>query len=1044
MSRQFAAVTQWIRHLAALDRPVATSDQQLLDRFIAHQDAEAFAGLVSRHGPMVWAVCRRVLSDPHDAEDAFQATFLVLVRKASAIAIRSSIGSWLHGVAYRVACKARTQRIQRRSRESEFTDMPVAEPTPDRLWDDVRAVLDEEVSRLPEKYRAPFVLCYLEGKTNEEASQHLRCPKGTVATRLAWAREVLRKRLGRRGVTLSTAALGTLLSERALPAAAPGAIVSNTIHAAMLFAAGNATASSLRASVTALVHDGVRTVATSKLKMMLAACVAVAALSTSAGILAYQGTLAHSPEDKSAAPDREQPAQQRSAEEGTIMGVVVDAEGRPLSDVEIRAYRNGLHPEKSFRSDKQGRIEIPKKWDDRDDHYTLIVQLRDRLGWYSLPDYSAGNQGKPVNSFRIRVLPRTKQIHGVLLHSDGRPLSGAPVKIHDLDGARYYRTAGKNPLGEAVTDARGRFSIRVPEYLQCELIPIDPSVIRKRLIAKAGQPDLGAVKVATAGAITGRVTGARSGQPVAGASVGAQFLSFPDYESGGWAEGETDTDGRYMIPSLRPGIYNVLFERVPDNPKMAAAAQEAVRVEVGKKTTVDFRSAEGRLVSGKVIGKDDNKPIPNCHVGYYGAARSRSGAACLMVRTDAAGKFQFSVPPGTAYLYVAESRGPVMPDSSRTLEVPAEKDPEEVTLLSYSKIQKDGQLGETFITTGAAAEKEDHSYQLPLRLRSNTGKPVVGANVWLWRKGATTWSQWSGVEGEDRYIPVGSSGEGQTYFLIIEAEGWARPKPPEFVVSKVMKPLVVDMTPATYVPVRGQVTDPDGKPIAGALVRAGLVLSHESTQFPWGVEPSTDAEGRFELKQLRPDDKFNLEIRKEGYETLKTKFLVVERPAAFDVGTLSLLPAGQLPAVVGKPAPGFAVTKWIGKNVPSHAAFAPEDFRGKIVVLAFLDEARPSQRLLSELDSVHEKWASKGVVIIRVYETGREAELGKLSPTSAVLAGAGVLSEGASRAAEVFGVKARPTVALVDANGVLRDADVPSGHLQERIEKLLQSRPAGR
>jgi RNA polymerase sigma factor (sigma-70 family) len=1041
MSRQLAAVIHWIRHVAASGRAGAGSDQQLLDRFIGHRDEEAFAALVLRHGPMVLAVCRRVLSDSHDAEDAFQATFLVLVRKAASIAKRSSVGSWLHGVAYRIAAKARAQRCHRRSRESEMTDMPAAEPSPELLWQDVRAVLDEEVARLPEKYRAPFLLCYLEGKTNEEASQHLGCPKGTVATRLARAREVLRERLGHRGVTLSAALLGTLLAEKVLPAAVPGSLAGSTVQAAMLVAAGGATAGVISAGVASLMESGVRSMAISKMKIALAACLAVATVGMSAGILTYQiAGKERTAEDKPATDvsstdqPKAAPAQPRT-DEDTITGIVVDADGRPVKDVEVRAYLYGARLEKILRTDGQGQVQVPKKWDNRDSNYTMIVEMGDRLGWYSLPDYSADNQGKPVSSFRIRVLPRTKTIQGTLVDSKGRPLSRVAVKVQVLDGASYYPPTGKDPLGEAVTDAQGRYSLRVPEFSHCQLVPVDPGIIRKRLIARPNQLDLGRVTVADAGAISGRVIDARSGRPVAGATVGAQLLSFSDYESGGFGDAQTDDEGRYTIVSLTPGLYNVLFQGSPDQPKITAAAQEAVRVEVGKKTSADFRAVEGRLLAGKVVGKEDNKPIPNCNVDYYGSARPRSGAACMMIRTDAEGNFRFYVPPGTAYVCVAEDRGPVIPESSRTLEVAADKDPEEVQLVTYSQKQS---LGVTYSSAAVPEGKEDHSYQLLVRLRAKNGKPVVGANIWLWRKGATTWSQWNGEAGEDRNIPLGGRSDGEVYFLIIEAEGWARPRPPQFVVAKVMKPLVIDMEPASYVPVRGKVVDREGKPIAKALVRAGLVLSGEATQFPWGVEPLTDGDGRFELKRLRPQDRFTIQISKKGYAALSSKQMVVAQGQALDLGTFTLLALGQsAEAVVGKPAPGFPVSKWVGKGAPARLDYAPQDFRGKVVLLAFLDEARPSERLLPQLNSLHEKLEAKGLAIIRVYESGATAELAKLSPTVAALASPGLRSEGSSRAAESFAVKARPTLFLVDRKGIVRDADIEPGRLQERLDILL-------
>ena len=198
--RERTPVTRYFRRLLSPRSASGLTDAQLLERFVADQDEAAFEILLWRHGPKVLGVCRRVLRHEQDAEDAFQATFLVLVRKAGSIGKRQSVGSWLYRVAYRVALRAKVSASKRNARQRVITDVPAAEAVPDLFSRDVALVLDEEVNRLPEKYRAAFVLCYLDGKTNEQAAQELGCPKGTILSRLAWARERLRVRLTRRGL----------------------------------------------------------------------------------------------------------------------------------------------------------------------------------------------------------------------------------------------------------------------------------------------------------------------------------------------------------------------------------------------------------------------------------------------------------------------------------------------------------------------------------------------------------------------------------------------------------------------------------------------------------------------------------------------------------------------------------------------------------------------------------------------------------------------------------------------------------------------------
>jgi RNA polymerase sigma factor (sigma-70 family) len=217
------------------------SDGELLERFCRRHEEAAFAVIVQRHGPMVLGVCRRVLNDLQQAEDAFQATFLVLVRKAASIRKGASLGSWLYGVAQRIAVRARSQAARRRTLERRSIAMSQSEPLDETTWHEFRKALDDELGRLPDRYRAPVVLCCLEGKTHEQAAQELGCPKSSLSGRLARARALLRERLARRGLGLSTYLLVSLLGRLAQEAAAagvPARILVDTVRAAALTAAG--------------------------------------------------------------------------------------------------------------------------------------------------------------------------------------------------------------------------------------------------------------------------------------------------------------------------------------------------------------------------------------------------------------------------------------------------------------------------------------------------------------------------------------------------------------------------------------------------------------------------------------------------------------------------------------------------------------------------------------------------------------------------------------------------------------------------------------
>jgi RNA polymerase sigma factor (sigma-70 family) len=213
------------------------TDKQLLARFVAARDEAAFAALVRRHGPLVLGVCRRVLHDWHEAEDAFQATFLVLARKAASLVVGESLGCWLYGVAYRTALEAHTMSARRRARERPMADAPHPAVLPAEAQD-WRPLLDRELARLPEKYRAAVVLCDLEGRPRREAAGLLGINGGTLSSRLARARTLLAKRLAGCGVALPAGALAAVLSEGGASAQVAPALVSSTARAAVMAAAG--------------------------------------------------------------------------------------------------------------------------------------------------------------------------------------------------------------------------------------------------------------------------------------------------------------------------------------------------------------------------------------------------------------------------------------------------------------------------------------------------------------------------------------------------------------------------------------------------------------------------------------------------------------------------------------------------------------------------------------------------------------------------------------------------------------------------------------
>jgi RNA polymerase sigma factor (sigma-70 family) len=278
-------VIEHLRRAALLRDGAGLGDGELLDRFLECRDEAALAALVRRHGPMVWGVCRRLLSH-HDAEDAFQATFIVLVRKAASIVPREMVGNWLYGVAHQTALQAKRTATRRRAREVQVTEMPDTATVQQDQWPDVRPLLDQELSRLPDNYRAVIVLCDLEDRTRKEVARHLGVPEGTVAGRLARARAMLAKRLAQRGVTLSAEALAAVLAQNVASASVSISLVSSTIQAATLVAVGQTPATGAISVKVAALTDGVlKVMLLSKLKAVIAVVLVLGFLVTGATVL---------------------------------------------------------------------------------------------------------------------------------------------------------------------------------------------------------------------------------------------------------------------------------------------------------------------------------------------------------------------------------------------------------------------------------------------------------------------------------------------------------------------------------------------------------------------------------------------------------------------------------------------------------------------------------------------------------------------------------------------------------------------------------------
>ncbi|MGO9114607.1 MAG: hypothetical protein ACLP9L_35775 [Thermoguttaceae bacterium] len=417
-----------------------------------------------------------------------------------------------------------------------------------------------------------------------------------------------------------------------------------------------------------------------------------------------------------------------------------------------------------------------------------------------------------------------------------------------------------------------------------------------------------------AGMIRGQVIDAASGSPIQGAVISAQSL-VPRVGYAGYRTSVSDENGRYILTSMAPGLWNVLFGRVPGKPDWTAVAVDALEVKSGEAAKADFHVAPGRLLSGVVIDAEKNVPLAGVSIGYYGPARPRSGAACLMVKTNPQGRFEFHVPPGESYVYVAqEFRGN---PSSRTLIVESQNDPEPIVFRGVL-IKSGGYraaaapAAETEALGGTL--KDDMSYTFRGTLRTAGGKPVPGATIQVWSPAQVGYRETSRflVQGGEFSSFLGIhfiDGQGRRqlkmedqyyrnkikkpWYLVIDAAGYARPKPIEFTFAKEIKPLAIVLERPVYVLVRGRALDGKGLPVAKANVSVSLSTVGWAVEEPWGPEYLTDKDGRFELKQVYLGNRFAVRIAKEHYVAAQSPRMLVENANPIDLGDLRLSAAEQ-------------------------------------------------------------------------------------------------------------------------------------------------------
>jgi RNA polymerase sigma factor (sigma-70 family) len=673
------------------------SDRQLVERFVMRRDKDdedAFAALVARHGPMVLGVCQKLLGDCQQAEDAFQAVFLVLARKARSVRDPDLLCNWLYGVAVRTARKART-RLARQKRTEE--DCAVSHPEASTTMAGDRVAIEREhaetlhaeIERLPGLFRVPVVLCYFEGLTLDQAALRLGCPAGTVHSRLARARDKLRRGLTRRGVVMPATALAAALATRPAVASVSSQLCETTARAAIEFAAGRSVAT----LGGALAQEVLRAMFFHKVKFIPFTLLLLGAVATSAGYLTH--ALAGNDEPTSplairqtpvvAKPDDTKPAPGRMF----VTGRVLDPQGQPVPGATVMAsvrvkfsltqgdlLRPVLTEIGHAEADGAGRfrVDAPRTSSSRNDEFVALALAPGfGAGWVKI-DPDADQPAADI------TLQSEQVIQGRLFDVQGRPVQGVAVSVSSIerelvdDSGRFPMpgtTVSEGPIYEwtrvndipawpkpAITDADGRFTIRgVGRRLKAGLSIIDPRFALRNI--EVEKDDAPGSKLVTetlepAKVFIGRVTDAETGKPVPHARLvvhaAGGLIRQPQY---GITRFQADANGRFRANPARGERFQVLAS--PPDGKTYLQTQKSIDWPKGAlEQTVDLALTRGAVIRGTVVEEGSGRAIAGASVAFIALALDdvRRLARVSKTLTAADGSFELAALPRAGHLAI--------------------------------------------------------------------------------------------------------------------------------------------------------------------------------------------------------------------------------------------------------------------------------------------------------------------------------------------------------------------------------------------------------
>jgi RNA polymerase sigma factor (sigma-70 family) len=687
------SVARQIEALFESGSAAGLSDRQLLERFHTGRDAggeAAFAALVARHGPMVLGVCRQVLGDHQLAEDAFQAVFLVLARRARSIREPDLLGNWLYGVALRTARCARNRLARRRKSEEIGTMMrsgpsPTTPPAEETVAAREHAeALHGEIERLPESFRLPVVLCYLEGLTVHEAARRLHWSHGTVRSRMARAREKLRRALVRRGVVLPAAALAAVLDSRSASASVSSPLCDITTRAAIRFAAGPAAGEALPASIAALAQEVLRSMLIHKLKLVGLTVLLLGAVATGAGLLTR--SLAMRNEPRAAPAGRPQaavatrPGDAASARM-TVIGRVLDPTGKPVAGAPVEIVALPRRPLLD-RDDAPYRLVLLGRGETgADGRFRLEAPRTSAAGYFSAHVMSAApgsgigwvdvNIGAPEPAAEIRLKPE-QVIRGRLVDVNGQPAAGVELRVVSLsppqiDGElpdSLWASDGP-PEGSRLwprpirTDDRGRFAVpgigrgirAIVEVNNPRFAPVQLDLLSVLTDDRDG-PKEATLALQPARFVEGRVLDADTGRPVPGAlvSMTTNTLSRSRADAQGRFRAQPPAGDRFN-PGDRFGI-NVF---PPEGSPYLVPRMQVTLTKGALKHELDIKLKRGVLIHGKVTEQGTGRPMGGgCTIEYEPTHGPEDVQACreASVASHDDGSFEMVVPPGQGHLLV--------------------------------------------------------------------------------------------------------------------------------------------------------------------------------------------------------------------------------------------------------------------------------------------------------------------------------------------------------------------------------------------------------